>query len=60
MTYTTTYLTVEELTQLTDDIGDRLKQYSGRSVDKSQRPPGSEPVQVVALGHPLPPMPSGN
>jgi predicted ArsR family transcriptional regulator len=60
MTFTTTYLTVEELKQLTDDIAECLKQYSGRSADKSQRPPGSEPVQVVALGHPLPPMPSGN
>lgn len=59
-TFTATYLTVEEMTQLSEDISELLKRYSGRSADKSQRPTGSEPVQVMALGHPLPPMPSGN
>jgi DNA-binding transcriptional ArsR family regulator len=60
MNYSTTYLTVEELNQLSEDIAERLKQYATRSANKSQRPLGSEPVQVVAFGHPLPPMPSGN
>jgi predicted ArsR family transcriptional regulator len=59
-TYTTTYLTVEEMKKLSDEINDLLQRYAGRSADKSQRPAGSEPVQVVALGHPLTPMPSGH
>jgi predicted ArsR family transcriptional regulator len=59
-TYMTTYLTVAELKQLNDDINKCLSQYTGRTHDKSQRPPGSEPVQIVAFGHPLPPTPSGN
>ena len=58
--FTTTYLTVDEMQRLSDDINELVKPYSGRSADKSQRPKESEPVQVVALGHPLPPMPSGN
>jgi DNA-binding transcriptional ArsR family regulator len=55
-----TYLTADEMQQLSDEINELLKRFHGRSADKSQRPKGSEPVQVVALGHPLPPMPSGN
>jgi predicted ArsR family transcriptional regulator len=55
-----TYLTAEEMQHLSDDINELLKRFHGRSADKSQRPEGSEPVQFVALGNPLPPMPSGN
>jgi hypothetical protein len=58
--YTTTYLTVEEMKKLNEDINDLLQSFAARSADKSQRPTGSQPVQVVALGHPLPPMPSGH
>ncbi len=57
--YNTTYLTAAEMKKLSDDMNDLLRRFAGRSADKSQRPAGSEPVQVVALGHPLPPMPSG-
>jgi predicted ArsR family transcriptional regulator len=59
-TFTATYLTVEEMTELSEAIDELLKRYAGRSADKSRRPRGSEPVQVMALGHPLPPMPSGH
>jgi DNA-binding transcriptional ArsR family regulator len=54
-----TYLTPEEMNQLSDDINELLKPYSGRSTDKCQRPKGSEPVQVMALGHPVRSMRSG-
>jgi predicted ArsR family transcriptional regulator len=47
-------------TALSEAINKLLKRYSDRSADKSRRPKGSEPVQVMALGHPLPPMPSGH
>jgi DNA-binding transcriptional ArsR family regulator len=59
-TYATTYLTAAELKQFNDDINKCLSPYVGRSHDKSQRPAGSEPVQIVAFGHPLPPTPEGN
>ncbi len=58
-TFDATYLTAEEMQQLSDDISELLKPFNGRSADKSRRPEGSEPVQFVALAHPLPPMPSG-
>jgi DNA-binding transcriptional ArsR family regulator len=58
--YNTTYLTADEMKKLNEDINDLLRRFAGRSADKSKRPAGSEPVQVVALGHPLPPMPSGH
>jgi DNA-binding transcriptional ArsR family regulator len=54
-----TYLTVEEMDQLSEDINELLKPFNGRSTDKAQRPEGAEPVQVMALGHPVPSMRSG-
>jgi DNA-binding transcriptional ArsR family regulator len=59
-TYSATYLTSDEMKELNDRILQLLNKFAGRTADKSQRPEGAEPVQLVALGHPLPPMPSGN
>jgi DNA-binding transcriptional ArsR family regulator len=58
--HATTYLTAEEMKQLTDDVNRLFVRYRDRARDKSLRPPGALPVHLVAFGHPLPPMPSGN
>jgi DNA-binding transcriptional ArsR family regulator len=55
-----TYLTVDELAQLGEEIAALTLRYRDRTRDRAQRPPGSMPVQLVAYGHPLPPTPSGN
>jgi DNA-binding transcriptional ArsR family regulator len=55
-----TYLTVEELQQLGDEINVILGRYRPRTRDKERRPPDALPVHLVAYGHPLPPTPSGN
>ena len=54
------YLTVEELSQLGDDVAELYGRYRDRVLDKSRRPAGARPVKVVAFGHPLPPTPAGN
>jgi DNA-binding transcriptional ArsR family regulator len=55
-----TYLTADELHRLGNDISALMMRYRNRTRDKAQRPEGSMPVHLVAFGHPLPPMPSGN
>jgi predicted ArsR family transcriptional regulator len=55
-----TYMTAEEMKQLSDEINELLSRYRDRARDKSLRPTGALPVRLVAFGHPLPPTPSGN
>lgn len=55
-----TYLTPDELRGLGDEMTQLLNRYRERSLDRSQRPEGSRPVHVSAIGHPLVPTPSGN
>jgi predicted transcriptional regulator len=57
---TTTYLTVEELEELSEAVQGLLDPYAPRLTDRSARPEGARPVEIVAFGHPLPPLPSGN
>jgi len=54
-----TYLTAQELEDLSKDVVELFSQYSER-VDKSKRPADARPVQVTAFGHPLPPTATGN
>ena len=50
------YLTAEELDALSNEFTALLQRYSDRAVDRAQRPRDALPVQVTAMGHPLPPM----
>jgi predicted ArsR family transcriptional regulator len=59
-TYAATYLTSDEMKDLSNQINELLKRFAGRAANTSQRPEGSEFVQFVALGHPLPPIRSSN
>jgi len=54
------YLTAEELKGLGDEIVALLTRYNSRLLDKADRPPDALPVHIFAVGHPLPPTPSGN
>jgi len=54
-----TYLTSQELKQLSDEFAKMLLAYSDRR-DMSKRPEGAMPVHLVAYGHPMPPTPTGN
>lgn len=54
-----TYLTADELTQLSADILALTRAYEDR-VEKRKRPGDALPVQLVAFGHPMQPTPSGN
>ena len=54
------YLLPEELEALGHDINELLARYRDRVAHPDRRPPGSQPVSVVAFGHPLTPTPSGN
>jgi DNA-binding transcriptional ArsR family regulator len=48
------YLTVEELEQLTGDLTAILMPlFQKRMADPSKRPPGSVPVQLLLLSHPI-------
>jgi DNA-binding transcriptional ArsR family regulator len=59
--YTTIrYLTPEETTQLSEELNEVLRRHMDRLTDRTLRPPGSRPVQIVAYGHPIPPTPEGN
>jgi DNA-binding transcriptional ArsR family regulator len=59
-TYSLTYLTAEEMKLIGDEIVALLTRYNSRALDKAQRPPDALPVHIFAVGHPLPPTPSGN
>jgi DNA-binding transcriptional ArsR family regulator len=50
-----TYLTAEEMDQLSHDVTKLLEAYSNRTGPGGERPPDALPVQFVAYGHPLPP-----
>jgi len=54
------YLTAEELKGLGDEIVALLTRYNSRLLDKADRPADALPVHIFAVGHPLPPTPSGN
>jgi DNA-binding transcriptional ArsR family regulator len=60
MTHTLNYLLPDELEQLGKDIHALIAPYRERVAHPDRRPPGSQPVNVVAFGHPLTPNPSGN
>jgi DNA-binding transcriptional ArsR family regulator len=60
MSHTLNYLLPDELEQLGRDIHTLIAPYRERVAHPNRRPPGSQPVNVVAFGHPLTPNPSGN
>jgi DNA-binding transcriptional ArsR family regulator len=60
MTHSLNYLLPGELEQLGRDMHALLAPYSERVAHPDRRPAGSQPVNVVAFGHPLTPNPSGN
>jgi hypothetical protein len=55
-----TYLTPDELHQVEEDMYAVASRYQDRTLDLAARPPGSRPVSIAAIGHPLPPSPTGN
>jgi DNA-binding transcriptional ArsR family regulator len=54
------YLTAEELEEIGEGMLELLTKYKERSADRSRRPKGARPVQLVTHGFPLPQTPSGN
>ena len=60
VTNSISYLLPDELEQLGRDMHELLAPYRERLAHPDRRPPGSQPVAVVAFGHPLTPNPSGN
>ena len=54
------YLTLEELTQLNDEIIALNERYTSRTNDPAQRPPEARPVRTLSFTFPLPQTPSGN
>jgi len=54
------YLTAEEMAEVGEEIAALFGRYRDRVLNKKLRPAGSEPVQLIAFGHPVPPTPSGN
>jgi predicted ArsR family transcriptional regulator len=54
-----TYLTAEELAEITEEIVALYDRYMDRE-DKKKRPAGALPVHLYAHGHPLPPTAAGN
>jgi DNA-binding transcriptional ArsR family regulator len=59
-TFTTTYLTDQELRDVGEAMNHLLDPYAERTADKARRPVGAMPVTIVTYGHPLPPTPAGN
>ena len=55
-----TYMTTAELAEVGEQMIALLEPYSDRVVDRSKRPEGALPVNIVTTGHPLPPTASGN
>lgn len=54
------YLTVEEMSDLGEEIAELFGRYRERVLNKQLRPAGAKPVKLVAFAHPVPPTPSGN
>jgi hypothetical protein len=48
-----TWLTVDELAELSRQIGELMSTYSDRLDHPELRPPGSRPVRLFAVGYPL-------
>ncbi len=59
LTTNLTYLTAQELSDLSTEIVELFSRYTDR-VDPSRRPDGALPVHMTAFGHPLAPTESGN
>jgi DNA-binding transcriptional ArsR family regulator len=57
MTDSISYLTAQELAELSEQINDLVGKYNER-VDKKKRPEGALPVHLNTHGHPLPPRPA--
>ena len=55
-----TYLTPEELHEVEKEFYALMAKYQDRTLDLACRPPDSRPVSIAAVGHPLPPSPTGN
>jgi DNA-binding transcriptional ArsR family regulator len=58
--YSTTYLTSEELRAVGEELTRLLDRFADRTGDRDLRPPGAMPVTITFHGHPLPPTPAGN
>jgi DNA-binding transcriptional ArsR family regulator len=54
------YLTAEELAEISDEIAELFGRYRDRMLDKHLRPAEALPVKLVAFGHPIPPTSTGN
>ncbi len=54
------YLTAEEMAEVGEEVTKIFSRFQDRVLDKSLRPAGAEPTQLIAFGHPIPPTPSGN
>jgi predicted ArsR family transcriptional regulator len=53
-TQSVTYLTVQELQELTDELRDIVvRRFPGRLADPSLRPPGSVPVETTVISYPI-------
>ena len=50
----TTWLTDDELADLSDRLWEVMLTYKDRLTDPEQRPEGSRPVRIFAVGYPLP------
>jgi predicted ArsR family transcriptional regulator len=59
MASSVTYLTADELDAMTDEIVAIYSRYRERA-DRAQRPPDAMPVDLFAVGHPIPPTAAGN
>ena len=55
-----TYLTVDELRTVGEEILAILDRYVDRVADRAQRPVDAKPIAIVATGHPIAPTPAGN
>jgi DNA-binding transcriptional ArsR family regulator len=53
------YVTATELAAIMDEVHAIFTRYADRT-SKENRPAGALPVHLYAVGHPLPPTPSGN
>jgi predicted ArsR family transcriptional regulator len=53
------YLTADELAAMTEEIVEIYSRYRDRA-DRAQRPPDALPVELFAVGHPIPPTAAGN
>ncbi len=54
------YLTVDEMRTVGEEILAILDRYADRVADRSQRPEDAKPIAIVATGHPIAPTPAGN